>query len=101
MVSMTHVGIDRELLTEFCMAHHVRKLAIFGSALREDFRPDSDVDVLVEFELGREPGLSFFAMQDELSRLFGRSVDLNTLGFLSPEIRSRVMSEAKTQYEQA
>lgn len=66
--------------------------------LRDDFGPDSDVDVLVEFELGHVPGLRFFALEQELSRMLGRKVDLNTPGFLSPYFRGRVLAEAEVQY---
>jgi predicted nucleotidyltransferase len=71
---------------------------MFGSALRSDFRPDSDVDVLVEFEPGRAPGFGFFDIQDELSALFGRRVDLNTPGFLSERIRCGVRAEAEVLF---
>lgn len=82
-------------LAEFCRRRHISKLALFGSVLRADFRPDSDIDVLVEFEHGQTPGLAFFDIQTELSQLFGRRVDLNTLYFLSPRIRARVQAEAE------
>ena len=83
----------------FCQRHHIRKLALFGSVLRDDFRPDSDVDVLVEFESGHVPGFAFFGMQDELSQLLGRRVDLNTPKFLSRYFRDRVLRQAIVQYE--
>jgi predicted nucleotidyltransferase len=70
-------------------------LALFGSVLRDDFGPESDVDVLVEFEPEHVPGFEFFAMQDELSRILNREVDLNTIGFLSPHIREEVEAEAE------
>ena len=92
------VSIDRNQVAEFCRRHHIRKLALFGSVLREDFRPDSDVDVLVEFEPGHVPGLAFFEMQEELSTLVGRRVDLSTPAFLSRYFRDRVLAEAQTQY---
>ena len=82
----------------FCRRHHIRRLALFGSVLRDDFGPESDVDVLVEFEPGHVPGLAFFAMQDELSAMLGRKVDLNTPGFLSRYFRDEVLAEAETQY---
>jgi len=85
-------------LADFCRRHHLRRLAFFGSVLRDDFRPDSDVDVLVEFEPGHVPGLAFFGMQDELSRLLGRNVDLNTPGFLSAYFRDEVLREAENVY---
>jgi uncharacterized protein len=92
------IQIPKERITDFCRRHHIRKLAIFGSALRDDFGPDSDVDVLVEFEPGHVPGLAFFGIEQELSAILGRKVDLNTAGFLSPEIREMVLKEAEVQY---
>jgi predicted nucleotidyltransferase len=82
-------------LAELCRRRHITKLALFGSILRPDFRPDSDIDVLVEFEPGRTPGLAFIDIQAELSGLLGRRVDLNTPQFLSPRIRARVQAEAE------
>ncbi len=84
-----------DILAEFCRRRHISKLALFGSVLRADFRPDSDVDVLVEFEPGQTPGLAFFDIEAELSELLGRRVDLNTPQFLSPRIRARVQAEAE------
>jgi uncharacterized protein with HEPN domain/predicted nucleotidyltransferase len=72
------IEIPGDRVRDFCRRHHVRRLALFGSVLRDDFRPDSDVDVIVEFEDGHAPGLDFFAMQEELSSIIGRTVDLNT-----------------------
>jgi predicted nucleotidyltransferase len=92
------IRIDRQKLTEFCRTNHIFRLALFGSILRDDFRPDSDVDVLVEFEPGHVPGLKFFALERELSELLGRKVDLNTPNFLSPYFRGRVLAEAEVQY---
>jgi len=90
--------IDRNRIADFCRRHHIRRLALFGSVLREDFGPGSDVDVLVEFEPGHVPGLAFFSMQEELSRLLGRPVDLNTTGFLSRYFRKTVEDEAEPLY---
>jgi predicted nucleotidyltransferase len=101
MSNRVRIDVPAEKIAEFCRRHHVRKLAFFGSVLRDDFRPDSDVDVLVEFEPGQTPGLAFFGMQDELSDLLGRRVDLNTPGCLSPHFRDRVAREAKTLYDAA
>jgi len=95
------VQIDPQRIQDFCRRNHIRKLALFGSVLRDDFSPDSDVDVLVEFEPGHVPGLAFLAMEQELSALVGRKVDLNTRGFLSPYFRDRVLSEAEVQYGEA
>ncbi len=93
--------LPNEQLIEFCRRHHIRKLSLFGSVLRDDFRSDSDIDVLVEFEPGRTPGFGFFAMEEELSELLGRKVDLNTPGFLSPRFREEVLAEAQVQYDEA
>lgn len=93
------IPVDRLALADFCRRHHVRKLAFFGSVLRGDFGPQSDVDVLVEFEPGHTPGLRFFQMEEELSQMFGRRVDLNTRGFLSKRFRDRVVSEAEVVHE--
>ena len=86
---------------EFCKRNHIAKFAFFGSVLRSDFRPESDVDVLVEFEPGHIPGLAFFKMELELSQILGRKVDLQTPGFLSPIIRTKVLNEAVIQYDAA
>ena len=92
------VTIDRERISEFCRRHHIRRLALFGSVLRADFGPTSDVDVLVEFEPDHVPGLAFFTMQQELSTLIGRPVDMNTPGFLSRYFRESVLKEAEPLY---
>ena len=71
------ITIPDEKISGFCRRNHIRSLALFGSVLRDDFRPDSDVDVLIEFEPGQEPGLmELVAMEDELSQILGRKVDL-------------------------
>lgn len=88
-------------LDSFCQKHHIRQLSFLGSVVRDDFGPQSDIDVLVEFEPNHTPGFDFFLMEAELSRLLGRKVDLQTLNFLSPEIRHSVLSEAVPAYEQA
>jgi predicted nucleotidyltransferase len=97
-MNRARIEVPAETIRDFCRRHRIRRLAFFGSVLREDFRADSDVDVLVEFEPGRVPGLAFFAMQDELSRILGRQVDLNTPQFLSPCIRGEALAEAEEQY---
>ncbi len=101
MSDRVKIDIPKRQIAEFCRRHHIRKLALFGSVLREDFRPDSDVDVLVEFEPGKTPGLAFFAMQDELSELLGRNVDLNTPSWLSRYFRDEVLTEAEAVYVEA
>jgi predicted nucleotidyltransferase len=93
--------IPKAQVGEFCRRHHIRRLALFGSVLRDDFRPDSDIDVLVEFEPGTKVGLRFFGIERELSDLLGRKVDLNTLGFLSKYYCEEILQEAEVQYDSA
>ncbi len=95
------IKVPRKELAEFCRKNHIRKLAFFGSVLRDDFGPDSDIDILVEFEPGKMPGFAFFTMQEELTKIFGRKVDLNTVGFLSKYFRDEVVREAKVEYVEA
>jgi len=98
-MSRPNVNYSKEQLVAFCQRNHIRKLALFGSVLRGDFRSDSDVDVLVEFETGQVPGLAIIRMQDELSAIFGgRSVDLVTPKFLNHRIRTQVLAEAQVEY---
>lgn len=88
-----------QAIAAFCRKHAIARLALFGSILRDDFGPDSDVDVLVEFEPGRTPGFFAFAgMQMELAQLFGRRVDLRTPADLSQYFRDSVLRQAVTQY---
>jgi predicted nucleotidyltransferase len=98
----TNIKIDGDEIAEFCCRHHIRKLAFFGSILRSDFRPDSDVDVLVEFEKGHVPGLFQLAsMERELSGLLeNRKVDLRTPQDLSQYFRDEVLASAEVQYAQ-
>jgi uncharacterized protein len=99
-MDMTRLTISPDSLAHFCRHNEIRKLSVFGSVLRSDFGPGSDVDVLVEFEPEARVGLIRFAgIELALSELLGRKVDLNTPGFLSPSIRSRVMSEAVVKYD--
>jgi len=88
-------------VSEYCRRNHIKRMAIFGSVLRPDFSEESDIDILVEFEPGFAPGLTFFSLQDELSKFFGRRVDLQTPGFLGEKIYRVVNSEAVPVYEQA
>ena len=94
------ISISKERIASFCQEHYIRRLAIFGSALRPDFRPDSDIDVLIEFEPEHTPGLFGIArLERELSALFGgRKVDLRTPEDLSRYFRQRVLEEAEVQY---
>ena len=95
------IRVPRKKLEEFCRRNHIRKLAFFGSVLRDDFGPESDVDVLVEFEPGKTPGFAYFGMQEELSEILGYKVDLNTPGFLSKYFRDEIIREARVEYDQA
>ncbi len=95
---MASIPVDKKKIADFCRRHHIQKLAFFGSVLRTDFGPESDVDVLVEFEPGHVPGLAFFTMESELSEIRGRKVDLNTSQFLSRYFRNQVLAEAEVQY---
>ena len=98
MARKAQIDIPTEEVAGFCLRHHIRKLMLFGSVLRDDFGPGSDVDVLVEFEEGQTPGLAFFTMQMELSELLGRRVDLNTAKCLSPYFVDEVLAEAEPIY---
>ena len=96
------IDIPWQAIAAFCQHHRIRRLAFFGSVLRDDFAPESDVDVLVEFEPGTRMGLiGFAALESELGRLIGRRVDLNTPGSLSPYFRDAVLRDAEAAYERA
>lgn len=98
----TKISVDREKIADFCRRHRIRRLALFGSVLRDDFRPDSDVDVLVEFEPGATPGLIRLAgMEIELTELLGRKADLRTRAELSRYFRQEVVEMAEVQYDAA
>lgn len=94
------VPIDRERIAEFCRRQSIRRLSLFGSVLREDFGPESDVDVLVEFAPDHVPGfLGIARLERELSDLLGaRSVDLRTPEDLSRYVRDEVLATAEVQY---
>ena len=95
------IEVAKEDIERFCRKNHVRRLAFFGSVIRDDFTPQSDVDVLVEFEPGHRIGFAFISMQDELSEMLGRKVDLNTPASISPYFRDEVLAEAEVLYESA
>lgn len=96
------IDISKHTLAEFCRRHRISKLAFFGSALRDDFGPDSDVDVLVEFETGARVGLITLAgMEIELGHLLGRRVEMHTVKGLNPHFRDEVLNVAEVLYEQA
>lgn len=96
------LNIPRRKLAAFCRRYRIQKLAFFGSVLRDDFKPTSDVDVLVEFEKGYTPGLAFFAMPNELKKILGREVDLLTFQGVkssrNPIRRKAILDSAKVFY---
>lgn len=93
------ISLPAAHIAEFCQRYQIRKLALFGSVLRADFRPDSDVDMLVEFEPDAHVGWEFIDIQDELSLLLGRSVDLHTPKSLNPYFREKVLQSVQVLYE--
>ena len=98
-MTTSSIELEPRALAELCRRRHIRKLSLFGSVLRGDFGPDSDVDVLVEFEPDHVPGLALIRIEDELSELLGgRKVDLVTPGFLNHRIRDQILSEAQVRY---
>ncbi len=96
----SQIKIPREKIAAFCRKHHIARLSLFGSVLRNDFRPDSDIDVLVQFEPGKSPGFfDLFDMEDELSEMLGgRKVDIRTPEDLSRYFKDEVMKTAAVQY---
>ncbi len=96
------IKIPRRKLAAFCRKYHIQKLAFFGSVLRDDFKPTSDVDILVEFKEGYTPGLAFFAMPDELKKILGRDVDLLTYKGVkasrNPIRRKAILESARVYY---
>jgi hypothetical protein len=93
------IDIPREKIAEFCRRHHIKRLSLFGSVLRDDFRPDSDVDVLVEFEPGKTPGFGYVEVQQQLESLLGRRVDLVSAKYVNRRLRDRVLGSAEVMYE--
>lgn len=92
---MVQIEVSVAKLSALCQRRHISRLALFGSVLRDDFRPESDIDVLVEFEPGRTPGFAFVSIQEELSAILGNHpVDLVSPKFLHHRIRNQVLKEA-------
>lgn len=99
---MIKIPVNRQEVARFCREHAIRELALFGSVLRDDFRPDSDVDVLVEFESDAKVTLfDLVDIRDRLSRLFGRKADVVTKRSLSPYICDRVLASREVLYVRA
>jgi hypothetical protein len=99
-MAKARIKISKEKIALFCQKYHIRKLSLFGSVLRDDFRPNSDVDVLVEFEPGHVPGfIKLYDIEEKLSHLLdGRRLDVVTPKFLNRRIRDQVLSQAEVQY---
>ena len=90
---------DGSGIAEFCRRYRIRKLSLYGSVLRDDFRPDSDVDVLVEFSPGQAVGFEIIDMEEQFSQLFGgRKVDIVQEKYLNPRLRQRILASAEVQY---
>ena len=98
-MTLHHVDFSPTKIAEFCRRNHIRKFSLFGSIVREDFGPDSDVDVLVEFEPGQTPGFAFFGLQEELSDLLGRKVDLVDPILTAPHIRQAILEKGIVLHE--
>lgn len=92
------IHIPRQEIAQICQKYHIKKLSLFGSVLRDDFHPHSDIDILIEFEPGHTPGFAFIDIQDQLTALLQRPVDLNTPQDLSRYFRDQVLTEAETYY---
>ena len=97
-MTIAHVDISPTELEDFCLRHHITRLSIFGSVLGAEFTDASDIDVLVEFEAGHVPGFRFIRIQDELSEMLGRTVDLHTPNSLSRYFRNHVVRDAHVLY---
>ena len=99
------IEIPTGRVAEFCQRNRIRRLALFGSVLRDDFTPESDVDVLVEFEPGARVGFAFITVEDELSRILGRRVDMNTFEGVEESrnwlLRAEILDSAEVVYDQA
>lgn len=101
----SRIDIPKKKIAAFCRRNGIRRMALFGSVLRDDFTAESDVDVLVEFEPDKTPGLAFFTLQDELSEIYGRGVDLHTFrgveGSRNWLRRNEILNSAEAVYVQA
>ncbi len=99
------IDISREEIAAFCLRNGIKRLALLGSVLRDDFTAESDVDVIVELEPGKTPGLEFLTMQDELSEIYGRRVDLHTFRGVESNpnwlLGKEILNSAEAVYEQA
>jgi predicted nucleotidyltransferase len=95
------IDIPRQAVADFCRRHGIRRLSLFGSVLRDDFRPDSDVDVLVEFLPGKAVGWEIINIEDELSQLLGgHKVDMVNPKYLNHRLKDRILSSAQVEYDE-
>ncbi len=95
-----NLNVSNEQLAALCRKHHIRRLMFFGSVLRDDFRPDSDVDMLVEFEPGHTPGWEIVDIGEDFSHLFdGHRVDMVNPKFVNRHLKDRILQSAVVQYE--
>ena len=95
------LNVSRDALADFCRRNRIRRLSFFGSVLRDDFRPESDVDVLAEFQPGELVGLRIIAIEEELSKLLGgRRIDMLNPKYLNPRLKDRILSSAEVQYDE-
>jgi predicted nucleotidyltransferase len=94
------IKIPREALIAFCRRRGIRRLSLFGSVLRDDYRPNSDIDVLVEFRPERIVGWEIIEIEDELSQLFGHRVEVVSPKYLLPRLKDRILASAQVQYEE-
>ena len=102
MEGVPHIEVPRAALAEFCRRHHIKRLAFFGSVLRDDFGPDSDIDVLYEFEEGHALGWEIVSVIEELSELLGgRKIDFVSYKYISPRLKKIILAEAQVQYDAA
>ena len=93
------IPIDMQRIADFCRRHHIRRLSLFGSVLRDDFGPDSDVDFLYVFEDGHTPGWDIVDIEDELARIIGRKVDFVSAKYLNPRVAAEVVPNALVVYD--
>jgi predicted nucleotidyltransferase len=99
MTKKIHIELPKKRIEEFCKRYHIKKLSLFGSALRDDFSPESDLDILVEFDPAHIPGFIRLAgMEIELTEILGRKVDMRTAQDLSRYFRDEVLNSSKVQY---
>ena len=98
ILEQARIDIPSNEIAAFCRRHHIQELSLYGSVLRPDFRPDSDIDVLVEFDPEAKIGLKFFKIEDELAELLGRRVDLTTKDGLHALIRNDVLTRRIVVY---